>query len=104
MNEGELDEIALEISVLTEPEPLTYRDPAHLLKTLRPGIDGVILTDGRKRATFLPQVWEKVDSAEHFLNSLCQKAGLKPDTWRRRALSILTYQVIHFEEHSPTES
>ena len=104
VQEAEVEEISIEISVLSKPEPLTYRDPDHLLHMLRPGIDGVIVTEGNKRATFLPQVWEKVDSVEHFLDSLCQKAGLQENAWQERVLTILTYQVIHFEEQPPTSS
>ena len=55
----ELDELKIEISVLTRPKRLDYDTPEELLSNLRPGIDGVTLIDGSRRATFLPQVWEK---------------------------------------------
>ena len=94
----ELSKIDIEISRLTPPVPVNYNDPEDLLSILRPGIDGVIIKDGRQRATFLPQVWEKIPSAVSFLNQLCQKMGAMPDTWRRKHLEILTYQVEEFHE------
>ena len=61
-------------------------------------MDGVILRDGFHRATFLPQVWEKIPNPEEFLNNLCYKMGAKPDLWRRKHLDVLTYQVEEFHE------
>ncbi len=56
----ELPELHIEISRLTPPQPLIYDEPAELTTLLRPGVDGVVLDDGFRRATFLPQVWEKI--------------------------------------------
>ena len=94
----ELDQIAIEISRLTLPQSLEYQDPADLLSRLRPNVDGVILRDGIRRATYLPQVWEKIPDKAAFLNSLCTKMGSPPDTWRRKHLEVLTYQVEEFHE------
>lgn len=94
----ELHEIRIEISRLTEPLLVEYSDPVDLLKLLRPGIDGVVIKDGPRRATFLPQVWEKVPTPAHFLSQLCQKMGAPPDLWRRKHLDIYIYQVEEFHE------
>jgi AmmeMemoRadiSam system protein A len=94
----ELDRIAIEISRLTLPRTLEYRDPADLPGLLHPGVDGVILRDGARRATFLPQVWEKIPEPEEFLENLCSKMGSPPETWRRKHLEVLTYQVEEFHE------
>src|SRR5258705_6368794 len=56
----ELSKIEIEISRLTVPEPLAYNSPEDLLAKLRPGPDGILLRSGSRRATFLPQVWEKI--------------------------------------------
>ncbi len=95
---AELSDISIEISRLTTPQPLYYDGPDDLLEKLRPGIDGVVLKDGLKRATFLPQVWEKLPSPVHFLEHLCQKMGASPDLWRQQKLDILVYQVEEFHE------
>lgn len=97
---GELDQIAIEISRLTAPQRLEYQQPQELLEKLRPHIDGVILQDGIRRATFLPQVWEKIPDAAEFLSHLCYKMGVDPDLWRRRKLDVQIYQVEEFHEGS----
>lgn len=96
----ELLRVHIEISKLTIPEKLDYSDYEDLLKKLRPGMDGVIIRDGRNRATFLPQVWEKVPEKISFLNQLCQKMGAPADTWKRKHLDISLYQVEEFQEES----
>lgn len=95
---AELPRIHIEISRLTRPVPLDYRDADDLLTKLRPGVDGVILRDGIRRATFLPQVWEKIPQAAEFLENLCYKMGAAPDLWRRKHLEVLVYQVEEFHE------
>jgi AmmeMemoRadiSam system protein A len=94
----ELDEIEIEISRLTAPAPLEYRDPAGLLGQLQPGIDGIVLRDGPYRATFLPQVWEKIPDPALFLNSLCEKMGVSYDLWRHKKMQVSTYRVEEFRE------
>ena len=99
VNAGELGEIEIEVSRLTIPVPLEYVDAGDLLTKLRPGVDGVILKDGpSRRATFLPQVWEKIPDKAEFLDNLCYKMGSLPDTWRRKKLDVLVYQVEEFHE------
>lgn len=94
----ELDQVAIEVSILTDPQPLDYKDSDELLARLRPNIDGVILRKGRAGATFLPQVWEHLPEASDFLSQLCCKACLAPDAWRKENLTVLTYQVQYFHE------
>ena len=96
---SELGEIEIEVSRLTMPVPLEYTDSSDLLAKLRPGVDGVILRDGlMRRATFLPQVWEKIPDKAEFLANLCYKMGAAPDTWKRKHLEVLVYQVEEFHE------
>jgi AmmeMemoRadiSam system protein A len=94
----ELAEIKVEVSRLTTPQPLEYDSTQDLLDKLSPGVDGVVLMDGWKRATFLPQVWEQVSGKEEFLAHLCFKMGVARDLWRRKHLDVLTYQVEEFHE------
>lgn len=96
----EFHDINLELSILTEPQKLDYRDSEDLLNLLRPGIDGVILQVGRSRATFLPQVWNQIPDPEQFLRHLSQKAGLTPAAWRNQSPEIFCYQVHIFKETS----
>jgi AmmeMemoRadiSam system protein A len=94
----ELPRIEIEVSRLSPPQPLEYHDADDLLNKLRPGVDGVILVDGIHRATFLPQVWDKLPGAPDFLDHLCYKMGAPPNLWRQKKLKILTYQVEEFHE------
>ena len=98
VQESELAGIEIEVSRLTVPVPLKYTDADDLLARLHPGVDGVILRDGFRRATFLPQVWEKIPEPAEFLANLCYKMGAAPDTWRRKHLEVLIYQVEEFHE------
>jgi AmmeMemoRadiSam system protein A len=94
----ELQDITIGISRLTKPEKLDYVNPDDLLRSLRPGIDGVVLRDGSKRATFLPQVWEKIPNPEDFLSHLCNKMGVPANTWRQKKVEVLIYKVEDFNE------
>ncbi len=94
----EWDRIHIEVSILTDPQPLEYNDARDLLDKLRPGVDGLIIRKGRHQATFLPQVWEQLPRKEDFLTHLCYKAGLDGDAWKRGDLEVHTYQVQAFEE------
>jgi len=103
LSRTELEKVDIEISVLTEPQPLSYTDADDLLARLRPHVDGVTIRKGFAQATFLPQVWDQLPLPEAFLSHLCMKAGLSPDAWRRGDLHVETYQVQSFEEHSKEE-
>lgn len=94
----ELDQIEIEISRLTAPIPLDYTEPDDLLKKLRPGIDGVVLKNGLRRATFLPQVWAQLPDPKIFLSKLCAKMGAPSNLWQRKKLDVLIYQVEEFHE------
>jgi hypothetical protein len=94
----EIHEIQIEISYLTRPEILDYSNSMELVEKLRPNLDGVVIRDGIRRATFLPQVWEKIPDPVDFLDQLCMKMGATPDLWRKRKLEVLIYQVEEFHE------
>lgn len=98
LNADELERVHIEVSILTPPQNLNYRDADDLLQKLRPGIDGVILKKGPAGATFLPQVWDQLAKPEDFLAQLCLKAGLSEKTWQTGSLKIKTYQVQPFSE------
>ncbi len=104
LQSDEIEDTEIEISVLTTPVPLVYNAPDEIPNLLVPGQDGVTIVYGLKRATFLPQVWEKVDGPEHFLTMLCQKAQLPSEAWKRGELEISTYRVesFHHTRSSPS--
>ena len=94
----ELSLIDIEISILSKPEKMVYKDTRELLSNLIPRVDGVIIEQDHNRATFLPQVWEQLPKTEEFLTHLCMKAGLPANEWEKSGLTIHTYQVQSFGE------
>jgi len=98
LSKDELNRTEIEISILTEPHLLEYRNGQDLIQKLRANVDGVIIRKGYASATFLPQVWEQLPDPDEFLTHLCRKAGLPRDAWINSKLEVLTYQVQYFEE------
>jgi len=78
---AELPELEVHISVLSQPEPIQFRNEAELVSRIRPDVDGLILTQGPHRGTFLPSVWEQLRDPREFLDHLKRKAGLPADYW-----------------------
>jgi hypothetical protein len=78
---AEFARIELHISVLSRAEPIDFASEQELLGQLRPGVDGLILSERYARGTFLPSVWETLPEPREFLARLKQKAGLSPDYW-----------------------
>lgn len=81
VTEAELPKISLDISVLSQPQPMQFSSESDLLRQLQPGIDGLIISDHGHRGTFLPSVWEQLPNAATFLNHLKEKAGLPTNYW-----------------------
>ncbi|OAI16051.1 hypothetical protein A1507_12610 [Methylomonas koyamae] len=81
LRDSELAGLDLHISVLAPAEPLPVASEADLLQQLRPGVDGLILQEGGRRATFLPAVWDDLPEPARFLTHLKQKAGLPAAYW-----------------------
>lgn len=102
----ELGSIQIEVSVLSLPKKLVYKDDKDLLEKLRPNIDGVILTFyDRVQSTFLPQVWEQIPDKKEFLTALTKKASyrLPEDAWKQEYAKVFTYQARVFEEKKIVE-
>ena len=91
----EIDGLEVGISVLAPPEPLPRASRAELLRALRPGVDGLILEDGHRRATFLPAAWQTLPDPQGFLDHLLRKAGLSPEAWPAK-LRLQRYTVESF--------
>ena len=90
----EVEELWIEISVLTPAEPV--RDVAEI----EVGVHGLIVEQGARRGLLLPQVatewgWDR----EEFLEHTCLKAGLARDAWKRGA-RVLCFSAEVFGEES----
>lgn len=96
---SELDEIHVEVSVLTVPEIIEVADPMEYLENIEIGKDGLIVEMGPYRGLLLPQVsiewgWNKED----FLANTCMKAGLSSDCWYDKDVKIYKFSSQIFDE------
>lgn len=97
LRHAELGGLCVEVSLLGPCEEVVCRDEEHLLAQLRPGVDGLVLRYGRRRGTFLPQVWDAVPEPRRFLRELKHKAGLPGDFWHPD-IAIARYEVAKWSE------
>jgi AmmeMemoRadiSam system protein A len=88
------------VSVLSAPDPVDVLGRAELLAILRVGTDGLILTDGVRRATFLPTVWQKLPDPDEFVTALLVKGGW-PGTGWPIGLRLLRYTATEYHNRSP---
>ena len=98
----ELDEVVLEVSVLTPPEQIEVKNPQEYLAKVKVGKDGLIVEKGMFKGLLLPQVpveWGWCE--EEFLCQCCVKAGLPPDSWLMKGAKIYNFSAIIFEEKTP---
>ena len=95
----EFDQIEVEVSLLSVPEPMSFTDEADALRQLHPHVDGLILEHSGHRATFLPQVWESLPTPTAFISHLKQKAGL-PETFWADDMRLSRYTVEKWSETS----
>ncbi|MCF7858601.1 MAG: AmmeMemoRadiSam system protein B [Candidatus Cloacimonetes bacterium] len=93
-NEKELEEIEIEISILSPMERISD------YKTIRLGIDGVWVKKGFRSGVFLPQVATETGwDLTTFLGNLCShKAGLPYNAFKDDETEIFIYQVEKFKE------
>ncbi|MGC9043887.1 MAG: AmmeMemoRadiSam system protein B [Myxococcota bacterium] len=93
LDKGELNEVEIEISVLTPLEPIKKEE-------IVLGRDGLVLTRGLNKGVFLPQVpeeagWKTVDE---YLSHLCLKAGLNMDCYKKQDIKLEKFEAIVFSE------
>ena len=83
----EVDDLRVEISILTEPEPTDHPEQ------LEVGKHGIWVRRGASSGCFLPQVaTERNWSADEFLSNCCSmKAGLPANAWRDRSTEVLLF-------------
>lgn len=78
LRKDEFDDLSIDVSLLSSPEKMSFKDEADLLEQIRPFIDGIIIKDGGYQAVYLPSVWEQLPEKTLFLDSLKIKAGMTP--------------------------
>lgn len=100
----EMDDIVIELSILTPPKQIEVNDPKEYLEKIVIGRDGLIAEKGMRRGLLLPQVPVDQDrnwDVPTFLSHTCQKAWLPEDAWEDLDTKIYSFQAILFEEKTP---
>jgi len=102
LEEGELDRIIIEVTILTKPELIKVDKPEDYLSKIEIGKDGLIVEQGFFKGLLLPQVpieqgWEK----QEFLSHTCMKAGLMSDAWQNENTKISKFSGQIFTEIEP---
>tara|TARA_B100000315_G_scaffold231580_1_gene243009 strand:+ start:603 stop:2027 length:1425 start_codon:yes stop_codon:yes gene_type:complete len=94
VSKDELDDIDIEVSVLSPPRKIDNPDDIIL------GKHGVLVKDFFRSGVYLPQVatetgWDK----EQFMNSLCaEKAGMEPSAWKTGKCDIFVFTAEVFSQ------
>ena len=97
VSEHELAAIRLEVSVLSPMLPVPATGPEDLLQQLTPGVDGLVIIEGGRRATFLPDVWQTLPEPGNFLARLKVKCGLTENYWSE-SLEFRRYRTTSYAE------
>jgi len=101
LREEELDNIIIEVTVLTPPELIKCK-PKDYPMYVEVGRDGLIIEKGWYKGLLLPQVAVEYKwNAEEFLSHTCMKAGLPPDAWLDEETKVYKFQGEVFAEEEP---
>jgi AmmeMemoRadiSam system protein A len=92
----------IKVAVLTPGGPIAAGSREEFVAALRPGVDGVLITDGQKRATFLPAVWAKISDRQKFVDALLAKGGWPTGQWPA-GLVASTYTAAEYRDPAPRE-
>jgi AmmeMemoRadiSam system protein A len=93
----EFDLVRFSVAILGPHTPLSFTSQAEARASLRPRVDGVILSWHGHRGLFLPKVWESLPDPTAFLDQLKRKAGLPADFWHPD-IELERFEVLEFEE------
>ncbi|MBW2967901.1 AmmeMemoRadiSam system protein A [Candidatus Woesearchaeota archaeon] len=98
LEESELCEVDIEISVLSVPEEITG-SAGDRAKNFIIGEDGLIIKSGLGSGLLLPQVFTewKCDN-RRALEMVCEKAGLDADAWKDEKNKLFKFQAQIFSE------
>jgi len=75
----DLDALEVEVSVLSRLERIAFDGTEEGARAAIVAGEGVVLVQGHRRGTFLPQMWEKLPTKEEFLFELKRKAHVQGD-------------------------
>jgi len=102
VNQKELGNIIVEVTLLTKPELINVENPKDYLSQIVVGRDGLIAEKGFFKGLLLPQVPVEYNwDVEEFLSQTCMKAGLPPDAWFDKETKIYRFSGQIFAEKEP---
>lgn len=103
LQQEELEDIDLELSVLTKPELAKIEEYNEYIQKVRIGTDGLIIKGSHGSGLLLPQVATELGwDAKEFLEHLGIKAGLGKDAWQDASNKVYTFQAQVFRENKKT--
>lgn len=99
VNSSELNDLEIEVSVLTKPELIEVERPEEYMDKIEIGKDGLIIERGPYRGLLLPQVAVEMGwNVEEFLYNTCVKANLPADCWLYQDVKIYKFNAEIFNE------
>lgn len=101
VSKDELNDITIEISILTTPQEIKVSSADELLEKIKIGRDGLILRGPYGSGLLLPQVFTEYNcTPTEALQMTCQKAGLPRDAWQKEENKFYSFQADIFCEDS----
>ncbi len=102
LTKGEIDDVLIEVSLLTKPVAVNVDNRKDLPKIIEVGTHGLIASSGVYSGLLLPQVAvEEKMNAEEFLDAVCWKAGMEKGCWKDKDVEIKTFTAEIFYEVEP---
>ena len=98
LNKEELEEVVIDVSVLSIPVLFEHKNYEELLSKLGQDKYGVVLINGVHQSTFLPSVWEFIPHKENFLGNLCIKGEMDAECWKDPKTEVYLYTAEDFSE------
>jgi len=102
VTEKELEDIQVEVSVLTKPKLIEVEEPEEYLDKIEIGKHGLIIRKRGFSGLLLPQVFIDYESTpKEALEMTCEKAGLQKNAWKDKDAKIYSFSAQIFEELEP---
>ncbi len=97
----ELEYTAIEISILSPMQDISFDDLENLIEQIQPREDGVLVERGRSRGLLLPQVWDKITDPYEFLMHVALKAQATVSIYDDPDTKVSVFRVYHFLQPAP---
>ena len=79
ISEEEIEDIDIEVFVLTKPREIGYESLNDLKTIIKPNRSGAVVKKGSKMGVLFPQAWSEISSFDEFILTLCAKANISKD-------------------------